>query len=417
MTSYLEKSALFQPQIDDQPNPDLNMVVVIPAYDESHLIRSLVSLKNCESTLCSVEVIVVFNASEIDSTEVKQNNSQSFVKALGWSKIYSTPKIKFHILNHSDLPSKKAGVGMARKIGMDEAVYRLEETLHSKGIIACFDADSLCQPNYLKAIENHFLENPNTQACSIYFEHPLEGEEHETAIYEAIILYELHLRYYNNAKRFSGFPYAFETIGSSMAVRFDAYQQQGGMNERKAGEDFYFLNKFMPLGNFTEIRNTMVIPSPRKSDRVPFGTGKAIAEIVEGQKEFLTYSPQTFIDLKRFFDMVLILYSKTESEIEELLSSLPESVQSFLESQDFILKLSEIKSNTTNLKTFYNRFFRWFNGFLMMKYVHHTRDRFYPNVSVEKAAWWLLKNYYKLEIQEGATTKDLLKMLRQEDKK
>ena len=38
-----------------------------------------------------------------------------------------------------------------------------------------------------------------------------------------------------------------------MAVRADAYLRQGGMNRRKAGEDFYFLNKFMVLGGYGEM--------------------------------------------------------------------------------------------------------------------------------------------------------------------
>ena len=173
----------------------------------------------------------------------------------------------------------------------------------------------------------------------------------------------------------------------------------------------------MPLGYFTEITITTVTPSPRKSDRVPFGTGKAIAEIVDEQKEFLTYAPQTFIDLKQFFDKVLIMYSRTEAEVEEIISTLPDSVQSFLESQDFISKFTEIKENTTNLKTFYNRFFRWFNGFLMMKYVHHARDEFHPNVSVEEAATWLLNNYFKYSLTDGTDAKELLSNFRKEDKK
>lgn len=57
------------------------------------------------------------------------------------------------------MPAKKAGVGLARKIGMDEAAFRLN-SINQDGVILCFDADSQCQPNYLKEIESHFLNNP-----------------------------------------------------------------------------------------------------------------------------------------------------------------------------------------------------------------------------------------------------------------
>ena len=89
--------------------------------------------------------------------------------------------------------------------------------------------------------------NPRSPGCSIYFEHPLHGPL-EPKVYEAIAAYELHLRYYVQALRYAAFPYAHHTIGSSMAVRADAYAKQGGMNKRQAGEDFYFLHKIIPLG-------------------------------------------------------------------------------------------------------------------------------------------------------------------------
>src|SRR5262249_26021974 len=162
-------------------------------------------------------------------------------------------------------------------IGMDEALRRFDAVERPGGVIVGFDADCRCERNYLTAIERHFERNSNSPGCSIYFEHPLNGPL-EPAIYEAIAEYELHLRYYVQALRFGGFPHAFHTIGSSMAVRAGVYRKQGGMNKRKAGEDFYFLHKIIPLGGFTNLVETRVIPSPRASDRVPFGTGKAVCD-------------------------------------------------------------------------------------------------------------------------------------------
>src|SRR4029434_9989987 len=97
-------------------------------------------------------------------------------------------------------------------------------------------------------------------------------------IYKAIAAYELHLRYYLQALRTAGFPHGYHTIGSSMAVRARTYMEQGGMNRRQAGEDFYFLHKLIPLGGFTELNSTTVYPLPRPSNRVPFGTGRAVSE-------------------------------------------------------------------------------------------------------------------------------------------
>ena len=48
---------------------------------------------------------------------------------------------------------------LARKIAMDEAVRRFDQIGHTKGIIACFDADSLCDDNYLIELEEHFINH------------------------------------------------------------------------------------------------------------------------------------------------------------------------------------------------------------------------------------------------------------------
>ncbi len=87
-----------------------------------------------------------------------------------------------------------------------------------------------------------------------------------------------------------------------MAVRAKTYAKVGGMNRRKAGEDFYFMHKIMPQGEFSEINQTCVFPSCRVSDRVPFGTGRAQTEwLREGKVELETYSPKVFEDLKMLF--------------------------------------------------------------------------------------------------------------------
>jgi hypothetical protein len=105
-----------------------------------------------------------------------------------------------------------------------------------------------------------------------------------TEVFDAVANYELHQRYYLLAVRYTGYPYAFHTVGSCFAVRAEAYCRAGGMSRRQAGEDFYFIQKLAGQGGFTECRSTSVYPSPRPSDRVPFGTGPDISrQIVGGQ--------------------------------------------------------------------------------------------------------------------------------------
>src|SRR5688572_16087564 len=259
------------------------MIIVIPCFSEPALLACLHSLWRCERPTRAVEIIVVINSSESSPPEVLEQNRRTTAEAELWAREDCDRAFRIHFLHTPNLPRKHAGVGLARKIGMDEALHRFDQLNQLEAPIVCFDADSTCDPNFLTEIESHFSTHPKSPGCSIYFEHPVDLSETnvssptqnstlktQNSIVEAITLYELHLRYYVQALRFAGFPHAFHTIGSSMAVRAEAYLRQGGMNKRQAGEDFYFLHKIIPLGNFGEVNTTRVVPSSRASDRVPF---------------------------------------------------------------------------------------------------------------------------------------------------
>ena len=365
-------------------HPSTTIIVVIPCYNESNLVKSLQSLYDCEPTQTNVEVITVINSSEADSKEVLEQNQYSLNEALAWSSTHQRDKIHFSFIEATGLPKKDAGVGLARKIGMDEAYNRLAAT---------------CAKNYLSAIESHFNQHPKSVGCSIYFEHPIDGNEFSQRIYDGIIQYELHLRYYKEALHYVGLPYAFHTVGSSMAVRAAIYHKQGGMNKRKAGEDFYFLQKVIPLGNFTEINTTTVFPSPRISERVPFGTGRAMQQWTNNNDETLfTYNFNSFKELKIFFDTSELLFSDDEIP-------LPKSVLAFLKENDFESNLKRIRANATNSKHFKELLFKWFNAFKTLKFLHFCRDNFHINQPINEAANIVLKT---INLEEQQSMKDLL---------
>lgn len=410
---YLNRYQFRSQSIFSKPNNDLGLIVVIPCYKEEFLLSSLNSLFSCNLPTCSVEVIVVINCSESASQEIQEQTLFCYQEALKWTETNTNPQLQFHILLENQLPKKDAGVGLARKIGMDEAVRRLEWINNHEAIISCFDADSLCEKNYLCALVEHFQKNKKTTACALHFEHPLEGNEDQW-IYEGIINYELHLRYYVNILRFAHYPDAYQTIGSSMAVRSKIYQKQGGMNKRKAGEDFYFLHKIIPLGNFSELKTTKVIPSPRVSDRVPFGTGKAIGDFMqqENREVYYTYNIQSFLDLKVFLEKVADLYNYTNDELKSLLISLPESIRNYLIELNIEKHLPQIQKQSNTLNTFQNRFFIWFNGLVILKYVHFSRDHFHPNENIIEAIQKLVEI---LELPHQKNNKASLEILRKYD--
>jgi len=385
MNYYLENYAVRGQLIDDSVQYDLGIIVVIPCYDELSLIPTLESLFYCDEPVCSVEIIIVINASEDTSESIKKQNSQTQVEAKEWLKNHVKEKLTYFFIEENNLPKKHAGVGLARKIGMDEAVRRFEEINNPNGVILCFDADARCDKNYLVEVEKHFKNNAITPACSIHFEHPITGTEFAETIYKGITQYELHLRIYKNGLAYAGLPYAYHTIGSSMAVRNSIYQKQNGMNKRKAGEDFYFLQKLVPLGNFTELKTTTVTPSPRVSDRVPFGTGKAMIDfITDNEQEIQSYHPNSYIDLKAFSTVLPDLYDNQQVLF-------PASVDGFLNSIHWKIDCEKIRKNSTSRTHFVKLFFNWFNAFKVLKYIHYSRNHHYPDRSVFDVGNQLLK--------------------------
>jgi len=386
---YLARYAWPGPILKDEPAPGTNIIVVIPCFNEPNVLRSLQSLSLCDSPDCHVEIIIVVNHSEDASDDIKTVNLTTIENIEQWIDRNKKPHLIYHVIPAFDLPKKAAGVGLARKIGMDEAVRRFEILGNKKGVIACFDADCLCSSNYLVEIQKLYQKYPNAHVGLVHFEHPLE-EELQSEIYHGIINYELHLRYFKNALRFTQFPHSYHTIGSCITVTAEVYQKQNGMNKRKAGEDFYFLQKVFPLGNVYCINTATVYPSPRPSDRVPFGTGKAITDYLQNKNPtYLTYNLKSFIDLKKFIQIVPDLFGQLD--MESIISRMPLSIKKFLPQIDFENNLGKIRSNCTTTKQFIKAFYQWFNGFSVLKYVHFARDNFYENIEILEATNWLLE--------------------------
>jgi hypothetical protein len=383
---YLSKHQLAPAQITAAPASNLRLVVVIPCRDESELLLTLEDLDGCDDPGCAVEAVVVLNSSEMDPGRVRLQNRESLTAIESLKPVADAHRrVRFHALNFDRLPAKHAGVGLARKLGMDEAVGRLLAADARDGIVVCLDADCRVERNYLSSIAAHFDRYPRTPACSIHFEHPLSGPLSKTH-YRAVTEYELYLRYYRWGLKFCAHPCAHHTVGSCMAVRASAYVRQGGMNRRKGAEDFYFLNKLMLLGHFTELRETTVMPSPRESWRVPFGTGRAVSEaIAKSAAPLGVYAPEVFDEIAALTSNVQAL----RDDEAMVMATLPDTLRAYLKRQDFRDKLAEIRTHTATSEAFESRFFRWFDGFRALKFVRFASEHRYPRVPVHDAAFSL----------------------------
>ena len=410
---YLERYAHPEKLINEKPDPELSVVVTIPAFDEQATERALQSLASCTRPGGAVEVLVLINHPENAGEAVIKRCKDSFHHLKQQGIALSTEKFKIHIL-YRTLPAKHAGVGLARKIIMDEAVRRFEAINNPLGIITAFDADCTCRKNYLTAVHDFFSANANTSGCSIYFEHPRKSNAIDKEVVLAALEYELHLRCYINGLRWCGVPHAFQTTGSSMAVNYKAYQRQGGMNRRKAGEDFYFLHRIMREEHFGDLTTTTVNPSPRISKRVPFGTGKAVIKKLESGIQ-LTYNIRSYQILKQLIELVDKFYefrNKEKDGVLILLSALPPVAKDFLMDINFVKEVQRLITSSSSLPLFRKNFFLWFDGFKTMKYLHYLRINGYADMPVNEAA----AEVKKWLGGKGASTDNLLAWFRKYDK-
>jgi hypothetical protein len=381
---------------------DATLVVVIPAYkEEGFLFDTLNALYACQQPKGKVGVVVVFNASDKDAADLVERQEWCAQRVREVLAPMAPDWIQVEVLEAYRLPAKHFGAGLARKIGMDATADLFHREGHPDGILITLDADTSVRSDYFTAIEQWFL-NSSRLGANIYFEHALEGRLFAPEVYEGITKYELHLRYYMQAHRYAGFPFAFHSMGSAMAMRAEAYARAGGMPRKQAGEDFYFLQKLIPLGGFGEISATVVYPSPRPSDRVIFGTGAAITDHLDGRGNVdATYNLKAFEDLRAFFERKNELFALETYEYESWTYQFSGPLRSFLLNTNFFDELVVLKRDCARQEGFDKRFFEVFNAFRVVKYLNYVHEHFFEKVPVFDMALALLE-------RRGITTDDFL---------
>jgi hypothetical protein len=414
-SGWLESRTLFPALINEAPHADTGIIVVVPAYDEPLICELLDSLALCQQPSCRTEIIIVVNANLRATSESLKNNLLSLSEIEVWKKKNVKCFFRTFALNLGQPAIKGWGVGHARKAGMDEALRRFNIIDKPEGVIINLDADCTVQDNYFVSVESELLRRKDRKGCSVYFEHPLAGTRFPEIIYSSVYQYELHLRYYYQALSFTGFPDVYHTVGSSIAIKSLPYYKAGGMNRREAGEDFYFVQKMVSAGGYFSLNSTTVYPSPRASERVPFGTGPAVGRMVgNNEKQFLTYNPLAFSDLHAFFGETEKLFDCRMDKLVYCFDSFPDSLKLFFADQEWIAKITEIKKNTSGPGSFRKRFFAWFNMFRIVKYLNFTHKSVFEKVPVMVAAQELLK-LKNIDLMKGHES-DLLQLYRNLEK-
>jgi hypothetical protein len=274
-----------------------------------------------------------------------------------------------------EMPDKGGGVGLARKLGLDMALSLLDYRSPAKKLLLNLDADTWVEPHYLSAVR-HFFEDQRTHAAVVRYAH---RPEEDSVLQAAICCYEIFLRYYVLGLRFAGSPYAFHSIGSTMACTPEGYVAVRGMNRREAAEDFYFLDKMAKLGPVARIHATTVYPSARPSRRVPFGTGQRIIRFIEGkQDEYLLYDPEVFRILRGWLETMMGSGRQETQTLVATAAGIHPLLASFLELNDFQRVWRRIQQNHSDPDRLRKQFHVWFDGFKTMKLVHYLTENGFP---------------------------------------
>ncbi len=382
-------------------------VIVVPAIQECENIKNLLdSISQCNPQYFSQTLVIfVVNNFAISSQEVKLDNNCSLTYLR--SIILQTPidELSKRICesglniglvdassNGNEMPEKEGGVGLARKIGMDLALYHFDYLAAGKNILICLDSDCTVDENYLTEIVNEFNQR-NINAGYVQYFHNMPADKEEQA---AIICYEIFLRYYVLSLNFAKSPYAIDTIGSTMICDVESYAKIGGMNMKKAAEDFYFMEKLSKITEIHKITSTKVYPSPRKSWRVPFGTGQRINRyFLQTHDEYQLFNPESFVVLKKWLE--IFNGDDILSEEEYLLKAklINESLYEFLIQNSFRESWKKILADTKKKEQLIKQKKFWFDGFRTLKLIHFLRDKQFPPINMFDALDIILLEYGK----------------------
>jgi hypothetical protein len=391
----------------------IDHAVVIPCFAESRFVfHTLASLsRNNAAALqkCLILCVVNNRSPLVDDPEVIADN-QITLKCLdmlvtGRIRENGLPgKIPVGLLNDiintnvrlayidassagHELPDKGGGVGLARKIGLDRALTLLDQDTADPHLLYCLDADTLVQDNYLSAVQSFFSDQHPT-AAHVSFAHQTAADGSPQP---AIMAYEIFLRYYVGGLSYAESPYAFHTIGSTMICTADGYTAVRGMNTRRAGEDFYFLNKLAKLDGVKFIRTTTVYPSSRPSRRVPFGTGMAVikyAETTDGS--FPVYHPQVFIVLKKWLSLMTTSENLDAGSLMKAAECIHPLLESFLNEIHFTENWRRIYENNRIPGILKAQLHRWFDGFKTLKLINYLSRHGIAPIELDDAVVELL---------------------------
>ena len=341
------------------------VVVVVPCYNELENLPLLLEsfLANDTSTFEKIASLFVINHPEDATSEIK-NASRETVRIL--TDFGNSSPLPVAIIDMPgegrEVPVKFAGAGYPRKTGLDSAISLTDPARPDNSLLVSVDADCLVAPSYFTRLIE--LAQRGCKAAVLEYKHREDDAENIEAIRE----YEAYLRSYTDGLNYAGSPYAWHFIGSTMVSNVSTYVKAGGMNTRRAAEDFYFLESIAKVTKIESVEEVLVFPSNRVSDRVIFGTGKAMNDRKETGKEIMAYPPIVFERLKTF----LSVYHENYTSVEELIHAIRNSDEEtfdFLESYKFSTAMRSIYKSSKSAAQISKQKDTWFDALKTMRLV------------------------------------------------
>lgn len=387
--NYLNKFAYTNWSLEKENDKLYDNIVVVPSLAETERIRTCLNSleRNNDNILERTLVIIVINNSDKSETEVVDNNKKTFQLLSNYSG-----KLDINFVDAFSggkaLPPKLAGVGFARKIGLDLALTKFDYSYSEKKILFWLDADCEVEQNYLEVITDKFNKQ-NLNSSVIEYEHRINDQEAKS---RAIVCYETFLRYFKLGLVYAKSHYDYHAIGSTIVCDVDSYIKAGGMNSKQAGEDFYFLEKLAKQNKVETIKETTVYPSPRKSWRVPFGTGQRITRYLKNiQDEYLVYNPMSFELLKNWLEF---FNSDSAIDGDKIISEAKKinlHLYNFLVEQKFEKSWNKILNNSDSIDEIRKQKIFWFDAFRTLKLIHFVRQNLFEDINVYEALKYFSK--------------------------
>ena len=334
--------------------------VVIPAYDENETLPYLLENLSTIPTSVPIAVIVVVNypvgAGERSSIELYEKLLNTDLSGdVGLFPVFS--------------PALTNGVGEARKIGFDIFCRSRNAENADTSVIFSLDADCLVHNDYFtETLE--LLSSANYGCAAIRVAHRMP-EDKELA--KAVEVYEKYLFDYEENLARCHSPYAYNAIGSGFAVKVRDYIRCGGMKLKKAGEEFYFMQSIAKCSEIVKTSKALVYPSGRISERVPFGTGTAVRDIMVGVMP-RQVTAEAFEELKKVMETL-----NTPGVLdrgENFICLLSAASADFFLKNGFIQTWERIMSNQKPVsdQDKQNAFHLWFDALQTRRFLHQISE-------------------------------------------